>query len=859
MNNFDNIPMVQAPENLKISLYNHQLASIYNMEKLENDNIIPTSNNEYRETKIGVNADLSGFGKCHAINTPILMFDGTIKMVQDIIVGDLIMGDDSTTRNVLSLARGIDEMYDIIQDNHKYTVNQAHILCLKHENYPFLRNKNNYYLVKWIENNKFKKKLFRYTKDNEKSVENETKVFFNSITHEQVIEISVKDYLKLPKTKRNSLKGFRVGVQFSTKSLDIDPYLVGYWLGNNKLDSYNSIPYNYKCNSTENRLQLLAGLLDSGGSTRNNKYYYSHNNKVFIDDIVYLIRSLGLKCNIKKLETVKYKVLILGTDMLNIPTRIRKIVNNKSNKGGNLLYKIQINPIGQDNYYGFTLDKNNRYLIGDFTVTHNTFSMIGLIMRNKMEWDLDVPCVSENIRIQAEGRIKSYKIIRYNKIPTNLVLMSQSIIGQWETELSYTPLKYISIKTKQDLNALQAEEYDVVLVIPTMFNKLNAIYSNCAWKRFIFDEPGNLKVSGMTEIQAGFFWFITSTPMQIFFHHYRCKGSFMRELIGSSYSEFEQLFKDIIVKNDDEFVKSSFKMPKTYHHYYKCYQPIYNIIHSFVTDSIKNMIESGNIEGAIIALGGNRTTNIVDLILNKKKTELAELDIKEKLYILRQDDIKIKEIEDKKTRIIAQINDLDSKYKNMLQSSCNICCEPLKYPVLEFNCQNLFCGECLLKWLQRKNSCPLCRTEIDVKTLIYVNNGETENAQEHINIHKNMTKIETIVDIINKNKGGKFLIFSDHDNSFTTISSGLKDNNISYVQIRGNIKTTEKNLDLFKNGDIQVIFLNAKFNGAGINLQQATDIILYHEMNFYIEAQILARANRIGRIIPLNVHHLQIH
>ena len=142
MNNFDNIPMVQAPENLKISLYNHQLASIYNMEKLENDNIIPTSNNEYRETKIGVNADLSGFGKCHAINTPILMFDGTIKMVQDIIVGDLIMGDDSTTRNVLSLARGIDEMYDIIRDNHKYTVNQAHILCLKHENYPFLRNKN---------------------------------------------------------------------------------------------------------------------------------------------------------------------------------------------------------------------------------------------------------------------------------------------------------------------------------------------------------------------------------------------------------------------------------------------------------------------------------------------------------------------------------------------------------------------------------------------------------------------------------------------------------------------------------------------------------------------------------------------
>ena len=56
----------------------------------------------------------------------------------------------------------------------------------------------------------------------------------------------------------------------------------------------------------------------------------------------------------------------------------------------------------------------------------------------------------------------------------------------------------------------------------------------------------------------------------------------------------------------------------------------------------------------------------------------------------------------------------------------------------------------------------------------------------------------------------------------------------------------------------QVIFLNSKYNGAGINLQEATDIILYHEMNFNTETQIIGRANRIGRKIPLNVHHLQI-
>lgn len=54
-----------------------------------------------------------GRGKCLAKNTEIVMFDGTIKYVQDIVVGDLLMGDDSTPRKVLSLARGREMMYKI--------------------------------------------------------------------------------------------------------------------------------------------------------------------------------------------------------------------------------------------------------------------------------------------------------------------------------------------------------------------------------------------------------------------------------------------------------------------------------------------------------------------------------------------------------------------------------------------------------------------------------------------------------------------------------------------------------------------------------------------------------------------------
>ena len=364
----------------------------------------------------------------------------------------------------------------------------------------------------------------------------------------------------------------------------------------------------------------------------------------------------------------------------------------------------------------------------------------------------------------------------------------------------------------------------------------------------------------MKEVHAGFYWFLTATPDQIFHHHYRCsKGSFMRDIIGSSYTDFENMFRHITIKNHPDFIKASFEMPRTVHHYYQCYHPIYNVIRNFVTDNIKNMIDSGNIEGAILTLGGDKTSNIVELIMQKKTNELLEIDNKIQLYTLREDKMKISELEDKKEKIRIQINDLDNKFKIMLKGNCNICFEPLTNPVLESNCQNLFCGECLLTWFQKKTSCPLCRSDVDAKTLVYIKTDlVVDKSYEKCGNDVPMTKLEKIIDIIKNNVQGKYLIFSDHDRSYNSIHMVLSENNVSCAQIRGNIKTTEKNIISFKNGNTKVIFLNSKYNGSGINLQEATDIILYHEMNFSTETQILGRANRIGRTTPLNVHHLQI-
>jgi superfamily II DNA or RNA helicase len=392
-----------------------------------------------------------GVGKCHKKDTQILMYDGSIKNVQDIKEGEYLMGDDSNPRKVLSLARGKDMMYDIIPTKgDKYTVNKEHILCLKVSGFPKFSHSllNNNYNIQWVEDNKYQSKTFTYYNENKNEKKEIAKEFLKSIKNEQILEISVKDYLNLSNKKKANLKGYRSGVNFDYVQVPFDPYIIGYWLGdgtaressittqdstvlyymhqnlsksnlylskrqssytygitgNGKyngniflttlktLDLLNNkhIPHIYKCNDRQIRLQILAGILDADGHYNKGLFELSQSIKHerLIDDIVYLARSLGFACYKNKKKTswthkkIKktgeaWRICISGKGIEEIPTLIprKKAVERKQIKDV-LVTGITVEPVGIDEYYGFTLDGNCRYLMGDFTVTHNTCAAI---------------------------------------------------------------------------------------------------------------------------------------------------------------------------------------------------------------------------------------------------------------------------------------------------------------------------------------------------------------------------------------------------------------------------------------------------------------------------------------------------
>lgn len=322
----------------------------------------------------------TGTGKCHSYNTPILMYDGNIKKVQDITIGEYLMGDDSTPRLVTSLARGNDKMYKIIQENgDDFIVNSEHILCLKVANYPKI-TKNT---VKWIDNNRFNTKKFKNLDD--------ALLFRTKIKNEQVFEITVEAYLNLPDTVKKVLYMYKVPINFEEKLVEIDPYILGYWLGKDKdymiNDNFNKannndfmelnllkqkhIPYKYKCNSRNIRLQILAGLIDS--EYINLRFEFNCNDNILTKDIIYLVRSLGYKCSIKN---DKYYITGVNINEISIYILQKKLRANYDKYI--LTTKFSVEYYKQDDYYGFTLDQNCRYLLGDFTVTHNTCSAVAI-------------------------------------------------------------------------------------------------------------------------------------------------------------------------------------------------------------------------------------------------------------------------------------------------------------------------------------------------------------------------------------------------------------------------------------------------------------------------------------------------
>lgn len=355
-------------------------------------------------------------GKCFGKDTLIRMFDGSVKLVQNVKSGDIIMGNDSTKRIASGITKGQEILYEIVPKKGKpFICNESHILSLVFMDLPF------------------KYKGIKYKLGD-------------------VINISVKEYLSLSYYKKKTLGIYRNGWELKEQEHVLDPYFLGLWLGDGysrdssitnidneildyikevcnkfslflkrksdgisyhlscgKVGGFNPIkkelirlnlimnkhiPENYLYDSRKNRLQLLAGLLDTDGSlVKNTSTQGTHKcfeiiqkNDSIAKGIHELATSLGFYTSINiKDATMRrmdnsiyrklvYRISIYG-DIDLIPTKVKRkiaVVSRTKNRRNPLKSGFNITEKGIGDYYGFTVDENHLFLLADGTVVHNT-------------------------------------------------------------------------------------------------------------------------------------------------------------------------------------------------------------------------------------------------------------------------------------------------------------------------------------------------------------------------------------------------------------------------------------------------------------------------------------------------------
>ena len=387
---------------------------------------------------------------CHAKGSSVLTSDGVCIKVEDVKVGDFLLGNDGTPRKVLELHNGVDDMYKVTPiKGEPFVVNGGHIL----------------HLYKTNEGKGYNSCQPRYD------------------------EISVKEYVVKSANYKHLHKLHRVSqIDFGNDKYLFDPYFVGLYLGDgccinglnittqreevveylrefartyglgfraaekrngeNKAKSYffpyafannntpnplqvtirglglegkvagdKFIPHQYKVASVEDRFRLLAGLLDTDAfyDKEKNTFEYCSKSKRLADDVVFVCRSLGFFAQIGKTKVVKgesyYRIQISG-DLNLIPTKVAiRQGRARKQKKSVLVTGFSVEYLGRGEYFGFTLDGNHLYCDNQFFIHHNSGkSLVIADIASRLEGPLLVFQPSKEILQQNFAKLQSYGI-----------------------------------------------------------------------------------------------------------------------------------------------------------------------------------------------------------------------------------------------------------------------------------------------------------------------------------------------------------------------------------------------------------------------------------------------------------------
>lgn len=370
------------------------------------------------EGKLMVVTGGPGSGKCLGRGTPVMRYDGRIVAVEDVRRGDALMGSDGKARRVLSTATGRGPLFRITpKKGDSWVCNAGHVLTLVRSGTARAGEVMDIALDDFLacspgSKTRTRSKLFRvpvrkfgssgrglptisayiagvWLGDGSRHSKSITTPDLEIIT-------AIRDEARrcgLLTTELQEPSGC-----WSMRIVRTKGGIGGRRPRNPALVDFRSlvdrdgkfIPHALKTAAWDTRRQLLAGLVDTDGYRDKCGVDIITKWRRLADDMAFVARSLGILATISpkpvKLKgweesRLYWRVILSGEELSALPCRIARKRPARRRQIKNVLRTgFSVEPLGDGDYFGFELDGDGRFLLGDFTVTHNT-TLIRAIVR----------------------------------------------------------------------------------------------------------------------------------------------------------------------------------------------------------------------------------------------------------------------------------------------------------------------------------------------------------------------------------------------------------------------------------------------------------------------------------------------
>lgn len=535
-------------------------------------------------------------------------------------------------------------------------------------------------------------------------------------------------------------------------------------------------------------------------------------------------------------------------------------------------------------------------IIGDKVGSGKSFVMLSLVLQSR---ELEATERKERQVVKSYGSnlLTLMDVQVKDSVKTNVLVIPHNLCAQWTEYVSrFCPqIKYAVINKSKTFCTMLDEDigqYDLIIITCTYYNRFAAYLrqKELKMRRVMFDEVDSINITSCENMDADFYWFVTASYNNLIHPrgHSRydrtCqryivtavglrKTGFIKEVFVDLVQANTSLVQMLVVRNSDAYISRSIELPEMMTRYIKCRTPITIYLLNGIVD--RNVIESlnaGDVESAIQYISPQQRRsedNIISLLIDKFEKQLMNINTSMQFvnrYMYDSDEERQQEV----TRLAKRKQEVEERIENIKRrihegETCCICYDTIDKKTIVTCCSNAFCFKCLNLWLSRHNSCPLCKQGLTKESLFVVsdeaNGGAGTSTDMQIDmsdeLHESNDKIRNLRNLLKSlDANAKVLIFSAYDNTFIQVANALNELNIQYAFLKGNNFQIRNTVENYKNGALKVLMVNTMYYGSGLNLENTTDIIMFHKFNTECEKQVIGRAQRYGRTTPLNIWYL---